>query len=157
MKNNELTDEEFERKYTKAIPDECTLRTFKQHEEIILCWSLLRCVENGDTISPCGELCEFSKNFNQEKLMKLIKEDKIMKERSLVSFNTVPVTAIFDFEKETYKEFDFAELKFNKKKWASLFAGLKIGEKIKVKIEILPEEKKLEKVTDKDLKKSKNK
>ena len=50
--------ENFESKYMAAVPGCCRLRTFEDHQDIMLCWSVANQVRTGKETS-CG-ICEFN-------------------------------------------------------------------------------------------------
>ena len=55
----ELAGSFSEQIYENNIPDHCALRTVKDHEDIMLCWGILSCIEKGSD-TRCGE-CEYNK------------------------------------------------------------------------------------------------
>lgn len=50
-----ITEEE----YMAAVPGCCRLRTYEDHNDIMLCWGLVAQVRDKTESRPCG-LCEFN-------------------------------------------------------------------------------------------------
>ena len=49
----------FESKYMAAVPGCCRLRTFEEHQDIMLCWSIAAQVRAEINQTTCG-MCEFN-------------------------------------------------------------------------------------------------
>ena len=75
-KIKDMSEDEFAEKYTNSIPDECSLKTLKQHVDMLgLCWSVTSSFDE-DIKPSCGKFCEFSKNYDEKEFLRLLERMK---------------------------------------------------------------------------------
>lgn len=67
----------YKEQYESLIPSWCCLKTLEEHyDHLLLCWGIAADVSDGktDIERSCQFNCEYSKDFSEEELNKLIKE-----------------------------------------------------------------------------------
>lgn len=63
-----------EKYYAKHIPKCCRLKTVKEHKEfLMLCWGLVKDLENGIKVRKCGKECEFHLDHDPLLLLKRLR------------------------------------------------------------------------------------